>query len=86
MRATVGSSGVATATSDFVARTGSPTFKPPKRACEPSQKGGFALALHWHKKAVSDVLAINFCGVKFVPLCEPSQKGCVIERPQAHQK
>ena len=37
------------------------------------------------KYTVPVVGALNIVGAIPVPLCEPSQKGCPLLRPQAHQ-
>jgi hypothetical protein len=50
--------------------------------CMLSQKGPFLLRLHRHKMFIV-VAAVNFIGVNLVPSCEPSQNGCVLDKPQA---
>jgi nitrogen regulatory protein PII len=52
----------------------------------PSQCGGWRLCLqpHSHRLPLRAV-TVNIRGSIPLPLCEPSQNGCVAERPQAHQ-
>jgi hypothetical protein len=45
-----------------------------------------AVALQAQKYAVRVSLASYFTGVNSLPLCEPSQKGCLAERPQLHHQ
>ena len=52
----------------------------------PSHMGGLAVALHPQKNTFFDSVASNFNGVNSVPECEPSQNGCLLLRPQLHQK
>jgi hypothetical protein len=52
----------------------------------PSQKGASPVCLHMHHATVSAVATVTFFGAKPVPLWEPSQKGCDLERPQAHHQ
>lgn len=54
--------------------------------CEPSQSGGLPLTLQPQKNTLPDFSAVYFTGVNSVPLCEPSQKGCLLLLPQLHQK
>ena len=42
--------------------------------------------LQVQKNTFSLFAALNSTGVKLVTLCEPSQNGCVFERPQAHHQ
>ena len=56
-----------------------------KEAWVPSQYGGFPVCLHMHRCAVSAASTVKVRGTIPVPRCEPSQNGCVEERPQAHQ-
>lgn len=52
----------------------------------PSQKGMSFECLHAHQATVL-AWAISTCfGCRPVPLCEPSQKGWLLERPQAHHQ
>jgi len=62
------------------ARTGGPYL-----LCVPSHIGGFAVALQPQKKTFFDAVASNFNGVNSVPACEPSQNGCFLLLPHAHQ-
>jgi hypothetical protein len=52
----------------------------------PSQNGGLAVCLQPQKMTSSSRSALKATGVKPVPACEPSQKGCCFDRPQLHQK
>ncbi len=52
----------------------------------PSQSGGLPLCLQPQKNTFPAASAVYFTGARPVPLCEPSQKGCFFECPQAHQK
>jgi hypothetical protein len=52
----------------------------------PSQNGGFFECLQPHQATVFDSVISIFLGPKLVPLCEPSQKGCVFERPHEHHQ
>ena len=45
-----------------------------------------AVRLQAQNQACSAAAAFHSTGVKGVPLCEPSQNGCVFERPQAHHQ
>jgi hypothetical protein len=54
--------------------------------CVPSQNGLFALDLHPHRQTCLVSVALNFCGAKPTALCEPSQKGWLALRPQAHHQ
>ena len=51
--------------------------------CDGSHK---TTTLQPHKLKVPELSATKRCGCKVVVLCEPSQKGCLAERPQVHQK
>jgi hypothetical protein len=53
--------------------------------CDPSQSAPFLLCLQPQKYTVELVLASYFTGVKSLPLWDPSQNGCDLLRPQAHQ-
>ena len=48
-------------------------------AWEPSQNGGFAVCLHMHQATLRFSVISTFTGENPLPLCEPSQKGCVEE-------
>ncbi len=52
----------------------------------PSQNGVSFVALQPQNQTVSSFSARQIIGLRPVPLCAPSQKGCVAERPQEHQK
>ena len=52
---------------------------------EPSQNGLSFVFLQLHKKTSLLSMASNLTGVLPVSLCEPSQKGCLLEKPQLHQ-
>jgi hypothetical protein len=54
--------------------------------CEPSQSGPLSVALHPQKKTVLSASASYFIGENPLSLCEPSQKGCLEDWPQVHQK
>jgi len=53
---------------------------------DPSQNGAFALALQPQKYTFLLASAVNFWGAMPLSLWDPSQKGCLAERPQVHQK
>jgi hypothetical protein len=42
--------------------------------------------LQAQNQTCSDFVGLNSMGKKALPLCEPSQNGCVFERPQAHHQ
>ena len=48
--------------------------------------GLLPVRLQAQNQACSEVAALNSTGVNPVPLCEPSQKGWALERPQAHHQ
>ena len=52
----------------------------------PSQRGMFPLCLQPQNDTVPACSASNFIGVKALPLCEPSQNGCLPLLPQAHHQ
>jgi hypothetical protein len=52
----------------------------------PSQKGAFFECLQPHHATVLAAVMSAFIGAKPVPLCEPSQNGWLLERPQAHHQ
>ena len=52
----------------------------------PSQNGLSSVPLHPHRLKVPELSATKRWGWKLVVLWEPSQKGCLAERPQVHQK
>ena len=52
----------------------------------PSHSGALAERLQVQKNALPVAPGMYSDGVKAVPLCEPSQNGCVLERPQAHHQ
>src|SRR5215813_5262253 len=54
--------------------------------CVPSQNGRSSVLLQPHRLKVPELSATKRCGCKVVVLWEPSQNGCLAERPQAHQK
>src|SRR5262245_8020296 len=56
------------------------------RLCEPSQNGLSSLVLQPHRLNVPVLGATKRTGSKPVPRCEPSQRGCFLERPQAHHE
>ena len=53
--------------------------------CEPSQKGLFLLCLQPHQATVFFSSISVRIGVIPLPRCDPSQKGCPCDFPQAHQ-
>jgi hypothetical protein len=56
-----------------------------KREWVPSHIGGFPVFLHPHQAMRLASVIVLSIGVKLVPLCEPSQNGWLLERPQRHQ-
>src|SRR5574340_1705690 len=52
----------------------------------PSQKGLPLLCLQLHSQTVVFSPTTNDTGSSPVPSCEPSQNGCVIERPHEHHQ
>jgi hypothetical protein len=52
----------------------------------PSQNGAFFECLQPHQATVLGPAISVFNGAKPEPLCEPSQNGWPLDRPQAHQK
>ena len=44
------------------------------------------LCLQPQKNTLPLFSAVYFSGLNSVPLCDPSQKGCLLDLPQAHQK
>jgi hypothetical protein len=52
----------------------------------PSHIGFLAERLQAQNQTFSDVAGLNSTGVKLVTLCEPSQKGCRFDKPQAHHQ
>jgi hypothetical protein len=52
----------------------------------PSQKGIFMECLQAHQATVFASVISTFLGSIPVPLCEPSQKGWLFERPHAHHQ
>jgi len=57
-----------------------------KDLCEPSHNGLLDDFLQPQKNTRSDFTAVYSIGVKSVALCEPSQNGWLLLRPQAHHK
>ena len=53
----------------------------------PSQKGGFPVRLHPHQACLPDFSQTTTFGLIPVPCLawDPSQNGCLSERPQLHQ-
>lgn len=51
----------------------------------PSQNGPFLECLQPHHATVLASVISVFTGVNGVPLCEPSQKGWLLDWPQLHQ-
>jgi hypothetical protein len=51
----------------------------------PSQKGGEAVRLHPQNATRLGSVIVVSNGVKPVPLCAPSQKGWLWDRPHRHQ-
>jgi len=54
--------------------------------CAPSQNGALLLCLQPQKNIFLSASAVNFTGAIPVFLWLPSQKGCLADFPQAHQK
>ena len=54
--------------------------------CEPSQSGGLPVALQPQKNTCLEASATYFTGLNSEPLWAPSQNGCFLLLPQAHQK
>ena len=54
--------------------------------CVPSQVGFLPLRLQAQKPISPAAAALYSIGENAVPLCEPSQNGCFLERPQAHHQ
>src|SRR5262249_44925062 len=54
--------------------------------CVPSQNGLVAACLQPHIQASLDSVALYSIGRKLVTLCEPSQNGWFLLRPQAHHQ
>jgi hypothetical protein len=52
----------------------------------PSQNGLFFVCLQPHQATVFFAVISVLTGENSVPLCDPSQNGCVLERPQAHHQ
>jgi hypothetical protein len=52
----------------------------------PSQSGGFDVRLQVQNQTSPLASGLNSRGPNVVPLCEPSQNGWVLERPQAHHQ
>jgi hypothetical protein len=63
-----------------------PALRHASLAWLPSQNGCFALCLHPHHATVLASVISTFNGAKPVPLCEPSQNGWPLDRPQAHHQ
>jgi hypothetical protein len=53
--------------------------------CDPSHNGGRFVILQVHNATFFGASITTSIGSMPVPACEPSQYGCVFERPQAHQ-
>jgi hypothetical protein len=51
----------------------------------PSQYGGFFVCLHPQNATRLFSWNSTSSGANSVPVCDPSQKGCVLERPHRHQ-
>src|SRR6185436_14736351 len=54
--------------------------------CVPSQVGFLPLRLQTQKAISPAAAALYSTGENSDPLCEPSQNGCFLERPQAHHQ
>jgi hypothetical protein len=54
-------------------------------ACDPSQNGWPSVCLQPHQATVRAAVISVLIGVKAVPLCEPSQNGCILDCPHEHQ-
>ncbi len=52
----------------------------------PSHIGFFPERLQAQNQTFSEIAGLNSMGEKAVTLCEPSQNGCDLERPQAHHQ
>jgi len=55
-------------------------------ACDPSQNGGLAVCLQRHQATFLFSVISTFTGVKPLPLCAPSQNGCIEEYPHEHHQ
>ena len=54
--------------------------------CVPSHKGPVRVFLQTQNHSFRDSVGMYFSGENWLPLCEPSQKGCVALRPQRHHQ
>jgi hypothetical protein len=52
----------------------------------PSQSGGVAVRLQAQNATRLVSVAVHFTGANGVPAWEPSQSGCLADRPQAHHQ
>jgi hypothetical protein len=59
---------------------------PYRLLCEPSHNAGFWVRLQPHSHAVPSVSAVKGFGANSLPLCDPSQNGCLADMPQLHHQ
>ena len=62
------------------------SFAYPRVRCVPSQSGWEPVFLQTQNQSFFDSAGTYFSGENSLPLCEPSQNGCVALRPQRHHQ